>query len=287
MGTTNHEQSTHQVFRALQTIALESRRRRIRREGYRNDDVIAHALRLVEHMPDLSTEPECMGWRRFLDIDLFSHFSFHHRFSSSNNLQWTYDDMPGVQARSSLIAPEPDFAFGIKADYGSVEANLAQRMHEVSEPAVSASCIPSDPLRIVFPFLVLESMSLQGDALTANHQMANGMIKALDVVAAAGQEKELCVIGICQIGFSFELYLGYCTTDRSSIKKPRKYVIDKLSTGNFCDLQDMIQFLRFLEAAGNYGEHIFCNKLISSLETLCDSAVQAQDAMEVHANESK
>lgn len=135
---------------------------------------------------------------------------------------WSYDYLPKVTARLSLVAPKPDFAFGLKIADKTKESELAQRLFEVSEPTVSASCIPSEPFSIMFPFLVFESKSLRGDALTATREMTHGLIKALDVIAASGLEDHLFVIGVCQVGYAFSLHLAHCTSDPSRAHKPRK-----------------------------------------------------------------
>lgn len=48
-----------------------------------------------------------------------------------------------------------------------------------------------------------------------------------------------------------------------------------LFSGDFRAPGDLIQFLRFLEVAGNYGEHYFRKRLIHSLEALCDHIFEA------------
>ncbi|CCG81630.1 protein of unknown function [Taphrina deformans PYCC 5710] len=170
----------------------------------------------------MATERENGGWKRFIDKKLFEHYDFYNIFSSSQALQWSYDDWPEALARGQLVRPKPDFAFGLKLVLRSEENRLAQRLPLVSDPTISASCVPSDPMRLSFPFLVLESRSTQGDQLSTNHQMANDLIKSLDVIAAIGQEENLFSIGICQIGFSYEIYIGCSSTQNIPPDVPRE-----------------------------------------------------------------
>lgn len=140
----------------------------------------------------------------------------------SQDAQWTYDPWPEALARQQLVNPEPDFAFGLKVEDGSDKDELARQVSELTFPPVTPFCIPTDPLEIAFPFFIMESKSLQGDPMSCNNQMANGLIKALDVIASLGLQETLYVIGICQIGFTYEIYLAFSSCENVRPGVPRK-----------------------------------------------------------------
>lgn len=108
---------------------------------------------------------------------------------------------------------------------GSDLHDIARQVPELTYPHVSPSCIPSDPLEIAFPFLILESKSLQGDPMSCNNQLANGVVKALDIIASLDLQHKLFVIGICQVGFAYEVYLAFSSDEVPRVGVPRKVSI--------------------------------------------------------------
>lgn len=179
-----------------------------------------------------------------------------------------------------MSKPKPNFAFGLKLNPELPELECAERMYDLTYPHVSPYCIDSTPDMMTFPFLILESKSLLGNYAEAYHQMANALIKSLDVIAALHLEKDLFAIGISQLGFSYEIYLAYSTMDiarqtrkvRSSLSvTDTKYVIQLLAIGNLNSINDMIRLLLFLEAASNYGRNVFQPEVIKALLALAGS----------------
>ncbi len=80
-------------------------------------------------------------------------------------------------------------------------------LFELTFPHTSPWCI-AESEQIHFPFFVCELKSTQGSNLSAANQMSDSMIKALDLIAAINMEKELFVVGLCQVGFTYEVYIG-------------------------------------------------------------------------------
>lgn len=127
---------------------------------------------------------------------------------ASMDALWTYDPWPEASARQQLIDPKPDFAFGVKVNAGTTWEELVLQASELTYPPVTPFCILDSPLQVVCPFFVWESTNLQGDPMTCNNQMANDLIKALDIVASLGLQKTLYTIGVSQYGFVYEIYLA-------------------------------------------------------------------------------
>lgn len=140
----------------------------------------------------------------------------------SQDARWSYDPWPEAMARQQLVSPKPNFAFGLRVEDGSDLHDMAQQVSESTYPHVSPFCIPSDPLEIAFPFLILESKSLQGDPMSCNNQLANDVVKALDILASLDLQHKLFVIGICHVGFVYEIYLAFSSDEVCRVGVPRK-----------------------------------------------------------------
>lgn len=106
--------------------------------------------------------------------------------------------------------------------WNSTHFDVAEELPELTDPHVSPFCIPSSLSEVAFPFLILESKSLQGDVMSCNFKMANSLIKALDVIASINLQHQLFVIGICQVGFAHEIWLSYSADDSTQADIPRK-----------------------------------------------------------------
>lgn len=240
-------------------------------DGFVDDELVGLAKTFSTRARGMKTEYEDNGWKRFL-FDLFGTFDYFNLFCNSSNAQWQFDPFPGAPGRQSLVNPKPDLAFGIKLQGGSIDMKLSKRLWDLTDPHVSPYCIPFKPLEMIFPFLVLESKSLQGSALAAESQMTNGLIKSLDVIASLGLETKLFAVGICQVGFRFEVYLAFSSRSTEELGVPRLYHIQLLSIYEFRWLADTLRFLRLLRQIIDYGLRQFQPQVLQALHNLCDQA---------------
>ena len=116
---------------------------------------------------------------------------------------------------------KPNQAFGLYFEPGSTLWRQVRDLAELTVPSVSPFCYRN----LTFPFLIFQSQSNAGNIRTAENQLANAAVKALDILRSIHLEDKLFVLGIVHVEFSARLYMCTCTR-KSGVPEA---LVDKVS----------------------------------------------------------